>query len=181
MRGVRQFARHPVGVGEGGGEGGTEGFYLGLDALPPGDLLRMGLVLRGHQREILIGAGLQARLHDGKRLEKPAQFVTPPDRDIICKIAGRHTFCNVHRGRDRLAERIGKGHGDNESDERGTDGDPEHGGMRGGDRCFRLGPVVEAIGRHQFHKIVERRDGLVALLRQREGRGDLGQPARRSA
>jgi hypothetical protein len=47
-----------------------------------------------------------------------------------------------------------------------------------GDRRFRLGPEVEAIGRHQFHEIVERRDGLVALLRQREGRGDLGQAAR---
>ena len=65
LRRVGQFARHPVRVGERGGEGGTEGFYLGLDALPPVDLLRMGLVLGGHQREILIGAGLQARLHDG--------------------------------------------------------------------------------------------------------------------
>jgi hypothetical protein len=45
LRGVRQFARHPVGVGERGGEGGAEDFYLRLDALPPGDLLRMGLVL----------------------------------------------------------------------------------------------------------------------------------------
>ena len=85
----------------------------------------------------------------------------------------------MHGSRDRLAERPGKGHGDDEPDECGADGDPEHGGARRGDRRFRLGPVVEAIGRHQFHEIVERRDSLVALPRQREGRGDLGQAARR--
>ena len=109
MRGLGQFARHPVGVGEGGGEGRTEGLDLGLDALPPVDLFRMGLVLRGHQREILVGAGLQARLHDGERFQQTAEFVAAPDRDIIREIAGRHALGNAHRGGDRLAERIGEG------------------------------------------------------------------------
>lgn len=148
-------------------------------ALPPVELLRMGLVLRGHQREILICTGPEARLHDGKRFKQAAKLVTPPDRDVIGKIAGRHAFCNAHRRGDRLAERIGESYCDNDSDECGTEGDPEHGGACFGDRRFRLGPEVEAIGRHQFDEIVECRGGLVALLHQRESRGYLSQAARR--
>ena len=52
------------------------------------------LVLGGHQREILIGARLQARLHDGERFQQAAKFVTPPDRDIIGKLPAATRFSN---------------------------------------------------------------------------------------
>jgi hypothetical protein len=172
-----QLARHPVGIGEDGGDAGAEGLDFGFDPLAPADLLGMGQVLGGLQHQLFVRTRLQAGLHDRERLQETAELVAPPHVDLIGEVSGGHAFGDPHRRGNRLAHGVRKRNREQQSDQRGTDGNPQHGGPRGSNAGLRLGPVVEAKGGDDFDEVIKRGNGLVALLRQRESGWNLGLPA----
>jgi hypothetical protein len=134
----------------------------------------MRLVLGGHQGEFVVRPGFQAGLHNSKRLQQTAELVAPPNPDLIGKVSCGYTFRDLHGGGNRFAHGIGEGDRKHQPDEHRANRNHQHGGARCRDSCLRLATVIEAVGGDRFHKVVHGGDGTLALLRDREGRGNRG-------
>ena len=101
------------------------------------DLLGVRLVLGRDQGEVVVGAGLQAGLHDGQRLQQTAEFVAAPDLDMVGEISGGDPFGDMHGGEDRPAQRDRRRPGAiSKPTSDGADRKRQHGGARLRHRCF---------------------------------------------
>jgi hypothetical protein len=132
-----------------------------------------------HQGGVLVRPGLQAGLHHGKRLQKPTKLIAPPSLDAIGKDTRGYTFGDVHCGEDWFADGIRKGDCEHQPRQRYTCRECQHHVAGGHARSFRLHPVIEPIGCNRLHKVVEGRDGSLALSRKQERCQILGVADRR--